>query len=56
MQLPNETLEEKIKRIKDRIAEYRDYISSDFCVRCSEMYRKIDELEQVLRVLENERT
>jgi hypothetical protein len=52
----NETLDEKIKKIKDKIAECRDYISSDFCVRCSEMYRRIDELEKVLRVLENERT
>lgn len=53
---PNESLDEKIRKIKDRIAEYRDYISSDFCTRCTEMYNQIHILENELKNLENERT
>lgn len=48
---PNENLEEKIKSIKDRIAECRDYISSDFCMRCTETYKEIARLEQELKGL-----
>ena len=53
---PNENLQEKIRKIKDRIAECRDYISSDFCIRCVEVYREMDHLELELKNLENERT
>ena len=52
--LPNESLQEKIKRIKDKIAECRDYISSDLCRRCTETYNQMHKLEEELRVLENE--
>jgi len=48
-------LDEKIWEIKNKIADIRDYISSDFCVRCSEMYTQIHNLEKELRDLENER-
>ena len=51
----NESLDEKIRNIKDRISECRDYISSDFCIRCVEIYREIHSLENQLKVLENER-
>jgi len=53
--IPNENLEEKIRRIKDRISDCQDYISSDFCTQCVEMYREIHSLEQELKILENER-
>lgn len=49
------SLEEKIRKIKDRIAECRDYISSDLCVRCAETYKEITRLENELKNLENER-
>lgn len=49
------SLDERIKKIKDRIAECRDYISSDFCRRCTEVYQQIKVLEQELLDLENER-
>ena len=51
----NESLDEKIRNIKDRISECRDYINSDFCIRCMEIYREIHNLEDQLRILENER-
>lgn len=54
-QPPNLNLSERIKRIKDKIAECRDYISSDFCTRCSETYKEITKLENELKNLENER-
>ena len=46
---------EKIKEIKDEIADTREYISSDFCTNCISMYDKIKVLEQALVELENER-
>lgn len=49
------TIEEKIKEIKDEIADTREYICSDFCKNCMSMYDKIRILEEALRVLENER-
>lgn len=52
---PNDSLEEKIRKIKDRLAECRDYISSDFCIQCIEIHKEIDKLEEVLRILQNER-
>ena len=49
------TINEKIKEIKDEIADTREYISSDFCTNCINMYDKIKVLEQALVELENER-
>lgn len=51
----NESLDEKIKSLKDKIADCRDYISSDFCTHCVSVYRQISILEQQLAELENER-
>lgn len=48
-------VEEKIKEIKDEIADTREYISSDFCTNCISMYDKIKVLERALVELENER-
>lgn len=52
----NLNLDEKIQKIKDRIADARDYISSDLCSRCVDVYQEIEELEKELQSLENERT
>ena len=52
----NLSLEEKIKNLKDKIADIRDYISSDFCNKCIDCYNEIKFLDQQLKELENERT
>jgi hypothetical protein len=49
------SLEEKIWEIKNKIADIREYISSDFCTNCIEMYKRREVLEQQLKDLENER-
>ena len=46
--------EEKIKKLKDQIAECRDYISSDFCKSCMDMYDKIAKYEEELYELQKE--
>lgn len=51
---PNLNLDEKIKKIKDRISECIDYINSDFCLRCVEMHQEIDQLQKELQELNNE--
>lgn len=51
----NQSLEEKIKKLRDRIADIREYISSDFCKNCVEMYQQRSLLELELEQLENER-
>lgn len=51
----NQSLEEKIKKLRDRIADIREYISSDFCKNCVEMYKQRSLLELELKQLENER-
>lgn len=52
----NQNLDEKIRNLKDKIADARDYISSDFCTHCMNVYKEIEILEQQLVELENERT
>lgn len=51
----NENLDEKIRNLKDKIADARDYISSDFCTYCVNVYKEIEVLEKQLLDLENER-
>jgi hypothetical protein len=51
----NQNLDEKIKNLKDKIADIREYISSDFCTNCVDMYKKRNILELELEQLENER-
>lgn len=46
---------EKIKSLKDKIADAREYISSDLCTHCVSVYKEIEILEQQLKELENER-
>lgn len=50
----NQNLEERIRNLKDKIADARDYISSDFCIKCVEVYKEIANLEQQLSDLQNE--
>lgn len=49
-------LEERIWEIKNKISDVREYISSDFCTNCIEMYKQRELLEQQLKELEDERT
>jgi hypothetical protein len=47
-----EKIYEKIIEVKEQIWETRDYISSDYCRKCSEMYTKLFRLEQELTGLQ----
>ncbi len=55
MTSPNESEKEKIfdriSQIKEEIYETKSYISSELCLRCSEMYTKLFRLEQELKDL-----
>jgi hypothetical protein len=55
-----EKIYDKIAQIKEEIWETREYISSDYCRKCSEMYTKLFRLEQELtglqRKLSNDNT
>lgn len=46
------TPEEKIRKLKDQIADCRDYIVSDFCTNCVEMHKKIKEYEEQIKEIE----
>ena len=48
-------IETKIWEIKNKIADIREYISSDFCNNCVEMYKQRTVLEQELKELESQR-
>lgn len=50
----NETNQQKIRDLKEKINECRDYISSDFCKNCNEMYKKIAVYEQQIEDLQND--
>jgi hypothetical protein len=54
--MTKENVDEKIRSLKDRIADCKDYISSDFCIKCVEIYKEIELLKTELAALENERT
>lgn len=45
------TLDERIKKLEDKIADARDYISSDFCKQCMSTYKEIHFLEEELKKL-----
>jgi hypothetical protein len=51
----NENLDGKIWEIKNRIADITEYISSDFCTNCVEMYKEKETLLAELKSLENRR-
>ena len=43
--LSSEEIRRKIRDIEDKIHDCKAYISSDFCVSCSEMYANIKKYE-----------
>lgn len=49
-----QNLEERIQKLKDRIADSREYISSYFCTNCISIYQEIEILQKELKELENE--
>ena len=49
-----DSIEQQIKDLKDKIADARDYIGSDFCTNYAEMYKQREVLEQKLKKLEQE--
>jgi hypothetical protein len=53
--MSNQDLERKIWEIKNKIADIREYISSDFCTNCIDMYNQRKIWEKKLEELENER-
>ena len=55
MEKSQENLDVRIWEIKNKIADVIEYISSDFCTNCVEMYKQRELLEQQLKELENER-
>jgi hypothetical protein len=48
----NEKILEEIEKVKEDIWETREYINSDYCKKCSEIYSKIFRLEQELESLQ----
>lgn len=50
----NQPNQKKIRDLKEKISECKDYISSDFCRNCVDMYKKIELYEQELKDLQNE--
>lgn len=48
-------LDVKIWTIKNKIADIKEYISSDFCTNCVTMYKQRAVLEKELKELEDER-
>lgn len=55
MKESQENLDAKIWEIKNKIADIREYISSDFCNNCVAMYKQKELLEKELKELEDER-
>ena len=49
---PNQS--DQIKELKEKIAEIRDYISSDFCKTCFNYYKQIEKLENQIKELEQQ--
>lgn len=48
----NPSPKNEVREIKDRIADLKDYISSDCCKSCVNYYKEIETLEQQLKELE----
>lgn len=47
----NENLDEKIRNLKDKLADIKDYIGSDFCIQCINAYKEIELLQEELNKL-----
>lgn len=48
--LPNK--EKELRELKEKIAELKDYIASDFCKTCERYYNDIETLENKVKELE----
>ncbi len=44
----------KIRELKEKIADLKEYISSDFCKNCVSIYNEINKYEQEIKSLEND--
>lgn len=55
MSSKNQNLIEKIRNLKDRVSDIKDYLQSDFCKQCFSLFDEIKILEKELEDLENER-
>lgn len=47
----NEEIRRKIRDLEDKIHDCKTYISSDFCVSCSEMYDNIEKYQNEITIL-----
>ena len=47
-----EKILERIEKVKEDIWEAREYINSDYCKKCSEIYSQIFRLEKELESLQ----
>ena len=54
LNLSSEEIRRRIRDLEDKIHDCKAYISSDFCISCSEMYEKIRKYEAELSILKNE--
>jgi hypothetical protein len=52
--MSKEEIEIKIWEIKNKIDDIREYISSDFCTNCIDMYRQRQLCENQLKELEDQ--
>ena len=52
---PIEKIEDRIWNLKNEIHEIKEYIISDYCQQCRQMYAKLYNLESELKVLQDER-
>jgi len=48
---PSEEIKRKIRDLEDKIHDCKAYISSDFCISCTEMYENIQRYEAEITVL-----
>lgn len=49
----NEEIRKRIRDLEDKIHDCKAYISSDFCVICTEMYNSIIKYEQEIMDLKS---
>jgi hypothetical protein len=47
----NEEIRRKILDLEDKIHDCKAYISSDFCISCSEMYNNIQKYQAEIKIL-----
>ena len=50
----NEEIRRKIRDLEDKIHDCKAYLSSDFCVSCSEMYGNIEKYKREIEDLKKQ--